>query len=443
MADDLTPDDDTAAAEARTGEPTPGAAGADTPAPADLTPDAGSDTPAAPAHSKAWPAPAGPPVPLPPPSAHTGLLSGPNPVVPSHRGYTQRTRYAVGPATAAAALAAAVLLGALAGAGGYMATAEMSRSNLRVERVATPAGNTQGSPIASIAEATLPSVVSISADGDTGSGTGSGFIIDPSGLVVTNNHVVSSTGANTKLTVHFADGSSADATIVGTSPDYDLAVLSTGRTGLPSLAFADSDTVAVGDTVVAVGSPLGLDGTVTSGIVSSLHRPVPVTGADGTPLILEAIQTDAAINPGNSGGPLVDASGAVIGINSAILTAQADASTAGSIGLGFAVPSNTAARVAEEISATGRAATPYIGVTSNPSYAGSGAQLATVVDGSPAAAAGLQVGDVIVKADNRVVASSADLVSIVRSGQVGRTIPVTVDRGGKTITVDITPAAKP
>lgn len=292
--------------------------------------------------------------------------------------------------------------------------------------------------IAAIVKAALPTVVSILIDSPNGSGNGSGFVIRQDGYILTNNHVVEmvATGGGTLQAV-FNDGTKVKATIVGRNPSYDLAVVKVDRTGLSTVTLGDSGAVQVGDTAIAIGAPLGLDGTVTSGIVSALDRPVTAGQQGSDESYINAIQTDAAINPGNSGGPLLDGKGQVIGVNSAIAT-LASGGQAGSIGLGFAIPANTAKRVAEEIIATGSSTNPIMGVSLDLRYSGDGAKIQQVTPGGPADVAGLETGDVVVNFDGRSIADSTELVVAIRSHAPGSTVPVTVDRGGQELTVDVT-----
>jgi putative serine protease PepD len=291
--------------------------------------------------------------------------------------------------------------------------------------------------VAGIATAALPSVVSIS----TATGSGSGFVIDDDGYIITNNHVIADSGER-GVQVSLQDGRTAEATIVGTSPAYDLAVLEVDLTGIDPLALGDSDEVVVGDPVVAVGSPLGLDGTVTSGIVSATDRPV-TAGGQGEVSFINAIQTDAAINPGNSGGPLLDGSGRVIGINSSIAALGTSfGEQAGSIGLGFAIPINQARLTAEQIIATGEAEYPIIGATLDVGEPGQGAIIASVVPGGPAEQVGLQPGDRVVALNGGVVRGADELIVAIRARQPGDNVTLTVARNGTEQQVDVTLGAR-
>lgn len=303
-----------------------------------------------------------------------------------------------------------------------------------------------------------PSVVTIAvSSGSTGgfgrtqetSGTGSGIVIQDSGYIVTNNHVVAAAVGGGSVSVTFSDGSTVPAEIVGTDPTSDLAVVKVDRAGLKAAAFADSDTLVVGQTVIAVGAPLGLSNTVTEGIVSTLKRPVR-TGEAGASeqAVIDAVQTDAAINPGNSGGALVDLAGQVVGVNSAIATAGSGG-TSGNIGVGFAIPSNDVMEVAQELIASGRATHPIIGISAAdaPGTAegtpGGGALVQAVSAGGPASGAGLQQGDVITKVDDRVVTDADSLIVSIRAHDPGDQVSVAYVRDGQPQTTTATLAEAP
>ncbi|MCA1824641.1 MAG: trypsin-like peptidase domain-containing protein [Frankia sp.] len=301
-----------------------------------------------------------------------------------------------------------------------------------------------------IAKALLPSVVEVSVRGLGQSGTGSGIVIRADGYVITNNHVVAN-AASGGLRVRLATGRSVEADVVGTDPDTDLAVIKARATGLSPAHLGRSSSVAIGDPVVAIGSPLGLTGTVTSGIVSALNRQVSA-GEGGVPLF-NMIQTDAAINPGNSGGALVDRGGNVIGVNSAIATLGGLGGGGGNIGVGFAIPIDEARSVAEELIRTGHATHPYIGVegrsiddeTAQQLGGGlvPGAQITQIVSGGPADRAGLQPADTIVAVDGKVIDSMDALVVEVRKHKVGDTLAVSYVRNGSRRTAKVTLARKP
>ena len=292
--------------------------------------------------------------------------------------------------------------------------------------------------IADIAAAVQPAVVQLNVTGSAGEGTGSGFVISKDGYVITNNHVAGVAADGGSIEVMFSDGSTKTGTLVGASPDYDIAVVKVQGTDLASVPLGSSADLNVGDSVIAVGSPLGLSGTVTTGIVSALNRPV-TAGGEGETAFINAIQTDAAINPGNSGGPLLNGNGQVIGVNSAIATMGASAGAqSGSIGLGFAIPIDTAKRIADEIMTNGKAVTPVIGVQLDMTYTGPGAQIGEVTPGGGAALAGLQAGDVITQVDGKTIADSTELVVQIRSFVPGDTLNLTVERNGQSIPVSVT-----
>jgi putative serine protease PepD len=295
------------------------------------------------------------------------------------------------------------------------------------------------SSLADIAAAIKPSVVSI----QTQTGEGSGVVFNTDGYIVTNNHVVATARGDT-VQVIFSDGKSASAKIVGTDPKTDLAVVRvTGVSGLVAAKWGDSNALRVGDTVLAVGSPLGLDGSVTSGIVSALNRTISERGSDAnaaqaqqqTTDIGGAIQTDAAINPGNSGGALVDLDAAVVGINTAIATSG---QSEGNIGVGFAIPGNLAKRVAESLISGQKVSHPFLGVRVTTATGNGGATVSSVGAGSPAEKAGLVVGDVITRAGTKDIHTSEDLVSAVQSSKVGDKLELSVTRGGRSMTITVT-----
>ena len=298
--------------------------------------------------------------------------------------------------------------------------------------------------VAGIAQRVLPSVVSIATESSAGGGTGSGFIIDSGGMILTNNHVVDEVAINGGvIRVTLNNGQNYEGTIVGRDAPYDLAVIKIAATNLPALQFGDSDKVAVGDSVIAIGSPLGLAGTVTLGIISAKNRAVTAGTGGSESSFINALQTDAAINPGNSGGPLVDATGAVIGVNSAIASLSSSSkSQVGSIGLGFAIPINQARRTAEQLIKTGKATYPIMGLSLNMSSTGNGAQVATVpaaiLKGGPAERAGIRPGDLITAFDGKEITSADELIVAVRSHEVGDTIKLTYFRNGKSTDVSLT-----
>ncbi len=301
--------------------------------------------------------------------------------------------------------------------------------------VAPTSGPTQSVATAAVAAAVLPSVVLIETTGELGTATGSGFVLRADGYLLTNNHVVADADGTVRVTL--SDGREADGRVVGATVDYDLAVVKIDIDGLTPLALGDSDAVAVGDPVIAVGAPLGLAGTVTTGIISATHRPVRAGGTEGTSFI-DALQTDAAINPGNSGGPLVDATGTVVGITSAIAQPPGTtADNAGSIGLGFAIPANQARRTATQLIETGQATYPIIGVLLDESYVGEGVRVfredpegqEAVAAGGPADRAGIRRGDVILAIDGRPVTIPEELIVAIRARTPGDTVVLRVRTG--------------
>jgi putative serine protease PepD len=270
------------------------------------------------------------------------------------------------------------------------------------------------------------------------SGEGSGIVLSSDGLILTNAHVVDP-GHPGKLTAAFQNGSTAPVTIIGVDQHADLAVVrAQGAAGLTPIQLGNSDSLQVGQQVVAIGSPLGLAGTVTSGIVSALNRPVesgdPGQTGPGLPQastsVLDAIQTDAAINPGNSGGPLVDMQGRIVDLNSAIASLGSGGDQqSGSIGLGFAIPINQTKRIADELIATGHATRAALGVTVRDAEP-AGAQVVSVIPGQAAAQAGLKPGDVVAKIGNRLVQDSDELVAAVNSANPGSSVALSVSSGG-------------
>ncbi|MER5577627.1 S1C family serine protease, partial [Streptomyces massasporeus] len=301
--------------------------------------------------------------------------------------------------------------------------------------------------VAGIAGRALPSVVTLHVSGSGEQGTGTGFVLDTRGHILTNNHVVQPGGSGGEITVTFNGGQTAQAEVVGRDSGYDLAVVKVkGVGGLTPLPLGNSDNVQVGDPVVAIGAPFDLAGTVTSGIISAKQRPITAGGekGDGSDVsYVDALQTDAPINPGNSGGPLLDARARVIGINSAIRSADSgstqDSSRSGSIGLGFAIPINQGKRVAEELINTGKATHPVIGITLDMDYSGDGARVATeggeggapVTPGGPGAKAGIKSGDVVTEVDGQRVHSGEELIVKTRAHRPGDRLELTVERGGK------------
>jgi len=297
--------------------------------------------------------------------------------------------------------------------------------------------------IAGIAARVSPSVVSIEVSNGVNGGSGSGFFLNSTGHILTNNHVISRAATNgASIKVKLANGKEYDAKLVGRDVSYDLAVIKITVTDAPALQLGDSDAVQVGDGVIAIGSPLGLTGTVTSGIISAKNRPVTSGGGTSESSFINALQTDAAINPGNSGGPLVDLSGAVVGINSAIATTgYGFGGQSGSIGLGFAIPINQARKTADQLIKNGSSTYPIMGVSLDTSYVGDGAKIpetvGSVTAGGPADKAGLKPGDIITEIDGKTVNSADEAIVNVRSHNVGDTIKVKFKRGSATKEVSI------
>jgi len=314
-----------------------------------------------------------------------------------------------------------------------------------------------------VSKAVMPSVVAVQVTGQSGSGEGSGVILDKTGRIVTNNHVVSSTGSGSTVEVVLSDGRNYDATVVGTDPSTDLAVikLTNPPKDLVPAVLGDSKAVAVGDPVMAVGNPLGLAGTVTTGIVSATDRPTTTTAeptdpsqSSGETVVTNAIQTDAAVNPGNSGGALVDAQGRVIGIPSSIASlssgsAFGQSSQSGSIGLSFAIPIDEAKDVTSQLIKGGTVSHAWLGVSPQDGTATAdgasrdAAVLKQILSGGPAEKAGLKVNDAVIAVDGDPVNSSLSLVGQLRERQAGTAVTLTVVRDGKTIDVKVTLGAKP
>ena len=292
-----------------------------------------------------------------------------------------------------------------------------------------------------VAATALPSTVMIRVGSGRSGGTGSGFVLDTDGHIMTNNHVIADAADGGRITVVFSDGARVDAKLVGRSPSYDLAVIKlNGEHELTPMAVGDSDKVQVGEPVVAIGSPLALASTVTQGIVSAKNRPVVVNsnaGADSPSAYINGIQTDSAINPGNSGGPLVDAGARVIGVNSAILTMSQSADSGGNIGLGFAIPINQAMVIGKQLISDGKATYPVIGVKVG-NGSSDGIQLSEVDPGGPAEKAGLKAGDVITKIDDQQVDTADELIVVIRTHRPGDRVTLTYQRGAQQQTAEVT-----
>lgn len=345
----------------------------------------------------------------------------------------------VRPRSLAALAAVAVLLGLVGGFLGRITAEEgnpLTNPDVTLPRPEVGAHRPAGS-VAGVAERVVPSVVSVETRVGAEGGTGSGVMIDGNGYVLTNNHVVSMAAdtPTAKVSTVFQGGKRVPARVVGRDPKTDLAVIKVEVANPTVAPLGRSSDLAVGDDVVAIGSPLGLANTVTTGIVSSLHRPVRLSGeGSDTNAVIDAVQTDAAINPGNSGGALVDGNGALVGINSAIRSEG----QGGSIGIGFAIPIDDARRIAEELIRTGHAQHADLGVNARSVNDGltDGAQVQNVKDGSVAAAAGIAEGDVITRVGERGVGGADELVVAVNAHRNGEDLPVTVVRQGRELVLN-------
>lgn len=328
---------------------------------------------------------------------------------------------------ALAALLIALVAGGVGGGTGALVTHQFDRQD--------SAKTDAADRISTIARMSLPSVVTIQIADSSGkpAGAGSGFVTRSDGYIVTNNHVALGAGPDGTLTVQFSDNSNAVAKLVGADASYDLAVLKVDRKDLPALQFGDSDALIVGQSVIAVGAPLGLTGSVTTGIVSALNRPVTTGRSASDASYLNAVQTDAAINPGNSGGPLLNMRGQVVGVNSAIAsTGGSSTSTqvSGNIGVGFAIPAAQARRTVDQLITTGKADHPTIGIQVGPQLS-SGARVSDVQQGGSAQKAGVQPGDVITAVDGVKVASPTAFIVALQSKPIGATVTLSITRDGK------------
>jgi putative serine protease PepD len=380
------------------------------------------------------------------PHAYTPLA--PQPVTPA----ADRSRLPgwTWPLISAIALLVGLAGGAVAGA---LVAGDGNGSNgsggvLEVQRRTAPPLDADNTSIAAVSAKVLPSTVQIVAEyaGKAQGATGSGFVFDKQGHVITNNHVVAEAASDDgPIDVIDHDGRHMKATVVGRSSVYDIAVLEVkGAETLPPAAIGSADQMRVGETVVAFGSPLGLSATVTSGIISAVNRPVTTSGDGGDSSYINAVQTDAAINPGNSGGPLVNLQGQVIGVNSAIasLGSSVTSNEGGNIGVGFAIPIEQVQVTTDQILRTGRAQYPVIGANVQGTEKLDGARVESISSGSPASRSGLEVGDLIIKVDGKPVTSSIDVVVAVRTHQPGEKVELTVRRDGKELTISVGLAAK-
>ncbi|GAA5021378.1 hypothetical protein GCM10023258_10710 [Terrabacter aeriphilus] len=406
-------------------------------------------------------APAGPPTPPAPPTPPLGEGSRPTP---------KRDRR-VGQTAVTALLAAVLASGgtyavtSLNGSGTSTTTTPASTSTTQQNQTTSPTvvqGNASSPDWRAVAAAVAPSVVSIDVTTQQGSGAGSGVVFDRSGHILTNNHVVGDATGNGAITVTLSDGRTYGATIVGTDPSTDLAVikLTDGPSDLTPISLGDSDALKVGDPAMAVGNPLGLSGTVTTGIVSALDRPVSTGTSSESPfgqqqssgdeVVTNAIQTSAAINPGNSGGALVNGKGELIGINSSIASlGQSSSSQSGNIGIGFAIPVKEAKSIADQLIKSGKAEHAFLGVSTRDTVVTdgaakrAGAQVVSVSSGTPAANAGIRNGDVVIAVDGQRVDSATALVAQIREMTAGDKTTLTVIRGGSRQDVQVTLAVKP
>ncbi|MDF3302915.1 S1C family serine protease [Streptomyces tropicalis] len=362
----------------------------------------------------------------------------------------------------AAVLVAALVAGGIGGGIGYtLARNGDNGGSTTVSASDSGAAQVKRDPnsIAGVATRALPSTVTIEAEGTSGQGgTGTGFVFDTQGHIVTNNHVVADAVDGGKLTATFPNGKKYDAEIVGHAQGYDVAVikLKNAPNDLKPLALGNSDQVAVGDETIAIGAPFGLSNTVTTGIISAKNRPVASSDGsqDSKASYMSALQTDASINPGNSGGPLLDARGAVIGINSAIQSSSSGglggSGQSGSIGLGFAIPINQAAYVAKQLIKTGKPVYARIGASVSLDDSTNGAKItdqgvggaSAVEAGGPAAKAGLKPGDVITRLDDHVIDSGPTLIGQIWTHKPGDKVTITYQRDGKEHMVDVTLGAR-
>ncbi|MGD6744380.1 S1C family serine protease [Streptomyces sp. BH106] len=356
-------------------------------------------------------------------------------------------------------IVAALVAGAVGGGVGYWAAerGDGSSTGSTTVSASNPADlKRDKGTVAGIAAKALPSTVTIEAEGNSGEGgTGTGFVYDKQGHILTNNHVVAEAADGGKLSATFSNGKKYDAEVIGKAQGYDVAVikLKNAPDGLKPLTLGNSDQVAVGDSTIAIGAPFGLSNTVTTGIVSAKDRPVASSDGSGTSKAsyMSALQTDASINPGNSGGPLLDGNGNVIGINSAIQSASSGggmggSGQSGSIGLGFAIPINQAKMVAQQLIKTGQPVYPVIGASVSLEEGTGGAKIteqgaggsAAVTANGPADKAGLKPGDVITKLDDQPIDSGPTLIGQIWTHKPGDSVKLTYTRDGKEHTVDVT-----
>ncbi len=396
-------------------------------------------------YGAAGPTPTGPPA----PSHQPGPMFGAPPPPGQHGAVATAQPRRHGPAI----VVAAVLAGALAGTAGAASYAALTDDTTTTPSVTsldtTPVKNTKkdaATGVEGVAAAVQPSTVQINVAGAQGAGNGTGIIISSDGQILTNNHVVETAadGAGS-ITVLFSDGSTADASIVGRDPITDVAVIQAHDvSGLKAATLGTSDGLDVGEEVVAIGSPFGLESTVTSGIISALNRPVTASsGTTSTSTVFPAIQTDAAINPGNSGGPLVNMRGQVIGINSAIRGSSSASGESGSIGLGFAIPIDLARTIADQLVNGETPTHARIGISvadavESDQITTVGARVEDVTDGSAGEQAGLENGDIITSVNDQRVTSANGLIALIRSYQPGDEVTLGYVRDSDTHETDVT-----
>ncbi|WIM68418.1 trypsin-like peptidase domain-containing protein [Corynebacterium breve] len=365
----------------------------------------------------------------------TNPYGAPNPTQPQPQGFADSSVPAEKRKNGAGtAVAVATVISLLAGGGaGYVAgkagSADATEpfNAINEPSVSGPSEAPSGS-VEEVAENVLPAVVSIQIASNAGGAEGSGSIISSDGYVMTNHHVVGEASSGPAvIQVTMNDGSKHEADFVASDVNTDIAVIKIKDvSNLPVLEFGESDDLRVGQEVIAVGSPLGLSATVTSGIVSALNRPVRASQGGGESSLIDAIQTDAAINPGNSGGPLVDMHGNLIGMNSVIASLSASEGSSGSIGLGFAIPANFAKRVADQLINDGEATQPMLGVQVDIRNPDNGALVVGVTEGGPGDQAGLSEGDVITKLNDRLIESADALIAATRSHDFGEKVTLEV-----------------
>jgi putative serine protease PepD len=344
---------------------------------------------------------------------------------------------------AVVSLIVGLLAGGLGAAIGYTAATRRENPQAALGANARAAAPPQRAPesLAALVARVMPSVVTVMGVGSQGESLGSGFFVTTDGYVLTNEHVLADV-PDEAVRVTLSDARTVTAHVVGRDPESDLAVLKVDQGDFRPVVLADSDSVAVGDPVIAVGAPLALAGTVTSGIVSALDRTIETRDVGGVQRYYAAIQTDAAVNRGNSGGPLFDLAGRVIGINSVIKSLVEDGEEAGNIGIAFAIPINQASRIASEIIDTGKARRTIIGAEIEEFRGpGGGARLTAVSTGGPAAAAGLRNGDVVLRLGKHLIEAPHDLIALVRRFDPGTVVTLVYRRGASTLTASVTLAA--